>query len=72
MRVAVDTETHCGTPDAAHVQPDAVEMEKLLVVSAAVAETVAGVTVNVQVPRCVIVNVRPESRPCPSAVRLHC
>ena len=59
MRVAVNTETHCGTPDAAHVQPDGVETEKLLVVPVEVAETVAGVTVNVQVPRCVTVNVRP-------------
>ena len=52
-------EIHVGTADAAHVQPDAVEIEKLLVVPVADAETLAGVTVNVQVPRCVAVNVRP-------------
>jgi hypothetical protein len=59
LRVVVAMEIHVGTADASQVQPDAVAIEKLLVVPVADAETLAGVTVNVQVPRCVAVNVRP-------------
>ena len=48
-----DIVIHSGIPDADHAQAEVVEIEKLLVVPVAAAETVAGVTVKLQVPLCV-------------------
>ena len=42
-----------GMPAADHVQDEVVETEKLLVVPAAGAEILEGVTVKLQVPFCV-------------------
>ena len=50
---------HDGMPAAAQVHVDVVPIVKLLVVPPGGAVTLAGVTVKVQVPDCVIANVRP-------------
>ena len=52
-RLAEDMLIHVGMPAADQEQVDVVAIEKLLVVPVAGAETLAGVTVNVQLPRCV-------------------
>jgi hypothetical protein len=59
VRVPDDIVIHEGTPDADQVQADVVEIEKLLDMPFADAETVAGDTVKLHVPRCVTAYVRP-------------
>ena len=48
-----------GMPVAVHAQPALVAMEKLFMLPAALTETLAGVTVNAQLPACVTVKVLP-------------